>query len=92
MAVYQHDRVQYKPVREVRLDTAGALLSAGVPRYDSLAQYIDQFAAPLSTLQGSGLWSFQDPMAPSLRVLVECEPQDWCGRCDRSLDDCNCAF
>jgi hypothetical protein len=85
--------VHQRPVREIRLDRAtGRLLYAGNPRYDTLAQYIEQLASPLSQLSGAEVWSFYDPVNPNLTLLVECSPIDWCTRCDTSLDDCNCSF
>jgi hypothetical protein len=97
MLVYQNDTplsrpVQYTPVREVRMAMNGRLLSAGAPRYDTLQAYIHQFAAPLSTLRGAGLWSFYDPIHPELTLLVECEAEPVCERCTLVLDTCHCPF
>jgi hypothetical protein len=81
------------PVREIRWDNMGRLLLAGPPRYDTLAEYVEQFAAPLSMITGSGLYSFRDPLFPELRLLVECEDTaDWCETENVPLADCTCAF
>jgi hypothetical protein len=86
-------RIHQRPVREIRLDrTTGALLYASDPRYDTLAQYLEQLASPVSQLTGAQVWSFYDPLNPQLTVLVECEPIDWCRQCNESLDDCSCSF
>jgi hypothetical protein len=97
MSVYQTrttaSPVHYRPTREIRLDrTTGALLSASAPRYDTLDEYVQQLASPVSQLRGAAVWSFYDPVAPQLTLLVECEPCAWCARCDRSLEACACAF
>jgi len=98
MAVYQipvpvsPPTRQYRPVREMRIASNGALLAAGEPRYDSLAQYISQFAAPLSQLAGVGWWSFYDPIHPEVTLLLQCEPEAWCERCHQPLNACECPF
>jgi hypothetical protein len=92
MPVYAQDRTIHKPVREICLSTRGELLSCSGPRYDSLDQYVEQFAAPCSALYGAGVFCFQDWIDPRLRILVECTEIDWCGRCDQSLEDCDCRF
>jgi hypothetical protein len=98
MSLYQNSaslspaRQHQKPVREIRLHTSGALLSASEARYDTLDAYIQQFAAPLSVLRGAGLWSFQDVLDPSLRLLVQCEDIELCTRCAATLHDCACMF
>jgi hypothetical protein len=95
MAVYQNPTAtssRYRPVLEVRLSSQGVLLAAGEPRYDTLDQYIEQFAAPLSSLRSIGWWTFADPMMPECRLLVQCAPEPLCDRCQQALDACACAF
>jgi hypothetical protein len=46
----------------------------------------------LSTLQGSGLLSFYEPLTPQVNIVVECEPEDLCDRYAQVLDDCSCPF
>ena len=98
MAFYQIDApvsaivLQYRPVREVMIARNGALLSAGGPRYDTLQEYIGQFASPVSMLRGSGLYTFDDPIAPECTLLVQCEPEERCGRCREALHQCECPF
>jgi hypothetical protein len=84
--------VRQVPQREIRLATNGALLAAGEPRYATLAEYVAQFAAPLSQLRGVGLMSFYDPLAPDCTLLLECQPEEWCRRCGDSVDECSCPF
>ena len=98
MTFYQIDApvspivLQYRPVREVMIARNGALLSAGEPRYDTLQEYIGQFAAPVSQLRGAGLWSFSDPITPECTLLLQCEPEEHCGRCTEALRACECPF
>jgi hypothetical protein len=88
----RHAAIGYRPVREVVIATNGALLSAGEPRYETLGEYVDQFAAPLSTLRGQGLWSFYDPIRPACTVLLQCEVEEWCRRCRDVVARCECPF
>jgi hypothetical protein len=92
MSVYTHNRLIDKPVRELLLDTTGLLLSCSGPRYDTLDQYTQQFAGPVSSLPGAGVWVFQDVLSPRLRLVVECSEVDWCVRCHQALTDCSCCF
>jgi hypothetical protein len=95
MAMYQNPPMpatRYRPILEIKLSIQGALLAAGEPRYDTLDQYIAQFAAPLSSLQGIGWWTFADPIVPECRLLLQCAPELWCDRCQQALEACSCAF
>jgi hypothetical protein len=83
---------RWTPVREVIIAHNGALLAAGRPRYDRLSEYIDQFAAPLSQLSGQGLYSFYDPCLPELTLVVECEGEPLCERCEAPEEACECMF
>jgi hypothetical protein len=85
-------RTRHVPTQEVKMTLSGALLVAGAPRHETLEQFILQFGAPTSSLPGSGLWSFRDPIFPELTLLVLTKPQDCCVRCQLALQDCNCAF
>ena len=82
----------YRPVLEVKIASNGALLCATEARYDTLQQYIEQFAAPLSSLRGVGLWTFYDPIGPQCTLLLQCEPEPWCDRCLQALAVCACPF
>jgi hypothetical protein len=88
----RHAAIGYRPVREVVIATNGALLSAGEPRYETLGEYVDQFAAPLSTLRGQGLWSFYDLIRPACTVLLQCEVEERCRRCRDAVARCECPF
>jgi hypothetical protein len=96
MSVYQESTAlssrHYRPVLEVKVGKHGALLCAGKARYDSLQEYVDMFAAPLSSLRGVGLWTFYDPLCPQCTLLLRCEPEPWCARCQRALEACRCPF
>jgi hypothetical protein len=92
MTVYHTSLPRFKPIQEIRFSTSGVLLSTSEARYDTLQEYIAQFAAPLSSLPGSGLYSFADPLVPECRLLVECAPEPWCERCLQALAACGCAF
>src|SRR5262245_34745307 len=97
MSVYQESTAlsptrQYRPVLEVKVGKHGALLCAGKARYDTLDEYIGQFAAPLSSFPGVALWSFYDPASPEATLLLQCVPEPWCNRCQRALEACRCLF
>jgi hypothetical protein len=95
MSVYQTTAtmspVHYRPVREVRFTHAGQLIAAAGARYHSLTEYVAQFGAPVSALKGHGLWSFADPIE-HVSLVVECEPEPWCERCQQALPACYCPF
>jgi hypothetical protein len=82
----------WSPTREFIIATTGALIAAGEPRYATLGQYVEQFAAPLSQLAGQGLYSFYDPCLPELTLIVECEAAEVCERCGTVIDACGCSF
>ena len=91
MPAYQLDTVRVKPVQEIRMSKQGALLASSPSRYEDLTSYVEMFGSPLSQLRGAHWWTFADPIS-DLVLLVQCEEVDWCGRCDQSLADCECAF
>jgi hypothetical protein len=76
----------------MRIATNGALLAASEARYDTLQEYIQQFAAPLSMLPGMGWWSFYDPLMPDGTLLLHCAREAWCDRCRQPLQACECPF
>jgi hypothetical protein len=81
-----------RPVREFTLAKDGALLACTLARYATMAEYVEQFAPPLSSLPAQGLATFRDPIHPEVTIVVEGELRPWCARCGAALDDCACAF
>src|ERR671915_645299 len=83
---------KHTPVREVRIARNGALLSACEARYETLQEYMAQFSSPVSMLRGERLYSFYDPLCPEATIVVQCEAEEVCRRCDSPLDRCECPF
>jgi hypothetical protein len=87
-------QVVYIPAREVLIARNGALLTSMAARYDTLEEYIEQFAALLSSLKtpGMGIYSFSDPVWQDRTLILHCLPEPCCDRCHNTLHHCACAF
>jgi hypothetical protein len=97
MAAYHNETslspaTSFQPICELKVSRNGALLMASKPRYNTFDEYVQQMAAPISSLPGAGWLSFADPLMPELMILVQGERVPWCSICDRSLDHCQCPF
>jgi hypothetical protein len=82
--------IRYIPRHEITIASNGALLSRKRARYQTLNEYVDQFAAPLSML--AGMMSFADPLCPQLTLIVRCSRQHMCTQCGETEAACDCRF
>ena len=98
MPAYQNDAalsrpaVAYRPIRETHVTHTGLLVADRPARYQTLDAYLQMFAAPLASIPSAGLYQFSDPLVPSLRIIVHCEPVELCEFCHRPLSDCDEPF
>jgi hypothetical protein len=78
------------PTDECQLSPSGRLLTGSMARYDTMAEYVQQFGGPTSGLPGLGYWTFHDPLWPDLTLLVRTRPRERCDDCGHPLDHCEC--
>jgi hypothetical protein len=86
-----HDwMAEAQPTDECHLSPSGRLLTGSMARYDTMAEYLQQFGGPTSGLPGLGYWTFHDPLWPDLTLLVRTTPRERCEDCGHQLDHCAC--
>jgi hypothetical protein len=91
-SLYTSTPLRDKPIQEIIIASNGMLLSTMYARYATLTEYVEQFAAPLSRLKGSALYTFADPMWPGRTLLLRCPPEPLCFRCGYPEAVCECMF